>query len=220
MSAQLTLVSPPVAPVPPSVDLRCCSCTDVDWPEADLVLTDPPWVYERAIGDAPPYAGLSIPEIVAHLDRLRAPRLAMWCTGPKLGEWVEASRGWSWGRVVSVGVWAKVGGAPGQGYHWSGDAELLLMYSRGGGHIVRGAVSNRHVSERTEHSRKPVDWQTQIVRAWVPEGGLVLDPYAGLASTAEAVLRAGGGRRCLTTEIDPDRYERARGYLALARVSL
>lgn len=217
---QPALLAAPKPPTHPMIDLRCCSCEAIDWPEADLVLTDGPWVYTQHHGAtvaSDHYECLPTERIVSILDRLRAPRLALWMTGPLLGEWVEASRGWSWGPIVSVGSWGKTTGH-GQGYHWAGDSELVLMYSRGGGFLDRAqALSNYHASPRTQHSRKPAAWQARMVCQWVPVGGLVLDPFAGLASTAEAVLLAGEGRRFLGTELKAERYAQALSLLAQVR---
>jgi DNA modification methylase len=55
-----------------------------------------------------------------------------------------------------------------------------------------------------------VDW----VRRWVPPGGLVADPYAGLGTVARAVLSAGGGRRYVGWEIDAERHAAASSLIA------
>ena len=102
--------SPP--PLPKVIDLRQADALATDWPEADLVLTDPPWSYKQGCGAstaAEHYAGLSTVEIADFLGTLQAPRLAMWLTWPLLGEWVEASRGWAWGRSKTGGSWSKSG---------------------------------------------------------------------------------------------------------------
>jgi hypothetical protein len=222
VEGDVILLAPKAPPVHSLLDVRCADARDIAWPEADLVLTDGPWTYTQRFGESAAgdhYDTLPTPVVVEILDRLRAPRLALWMTGPILGEWVEASRGWSWGPIVSVGCWGKTTGH-GQGYHWAGDSELVLMYSRGGGHLDRSvALSNLHLSPRSLHSRKPAAWQAGMVRQWVPEGGLVLDPFCGLGSTPEAVLRAGGGRRCLATEISPKRYSEALSLLAQVRAT-
>jgi len=57
----------------------------------------------------------------------------------------------------------------------------------------------------------------QWIRRWVPAGGLVVDPYAGLGAVAEAVILAGGGRRYIGTEIDPERHAAAMGLIAQVR---
>ncbi len=220
-------------PTPPDlrtrgIDLRCCSCTDVDWPSADLVIADPPWSYVQSHGASRAdnhYAVLPTSTIVEHLNQLVASRMALWLTWPLLPEWVSATTkhaDWGW-RLATGGAWAKSGegdeGHYGQGYHWAGCSEPVFVYACGRDiPLDRGApLRNAWVEPPGEHSRKPAVWMAQWLRRWVPEGGLVLDPYAGLASVAEAVLLAGGGRRYLGSEISPERHRAALGLLAQVR---
>lgn len=69
---------------------------------------------------------------------------------------------------------------------------------------------------QTHPTEKPVDLLTTLIRATVPPGGLVLDPFAGSGSTGEAALRL--GRRFAGCELSPDHASNARRRLAsLAR---
>lgn len=219
----MILLSPRRPPARDGIDLRCCSCTDVDWPEADLVIADPPWTYTQAHGASVAedhYDLLTVPQIVEHVSAAwaRAPLLALWLTWPLLGEWQAA-----WPHAPTTGAaWVKSGegdaGHYGPGYWWAGCSEPVLLYSRGGGHCDRSAaLRNAWVEPPREHSRKPAAWMACWIRRWVPEGGLVLDPYAGLGSVAEAVILAGGGRRYLGTEIDPERHAAALALIAQVR---
>jgi site-specific DNA-methyltransferase (adenine-specific) len=70
-------------------------------------------------------------------------------------------------------------------------------------------IKNAAESEAQGHSEKPVDWQTDWVKAWCPPGGTVLDLYAGRGSVALAVLRAGGGRKYVGAEKHPGRHAAA-----------
>ena len=219
----MTLLTPKAPPRHPLIDLRCASCTDVDWPKADLVIADPPWTYTQVQGDAAPgdrYACLSVEDIALHLYALypRTPLLALWLTWPLLGEWSAA---W-FPRPTTGGAWTKSGegdaGHYGPGYWWAGCSEPVLLYSAGGAHCDRSEpLRNGWVEPPRQHSRKPSAWMAQWIRRWVPEGGLVLDPYAGLGSVAEAVVLAGGGRRYLGTEIDPERHSQALALVAQVR---
>jgi hypothetical protein len=223
---QPALLAPVRPPARPGIDLRCASCADVDWPEADLVIADPPWSYVQRIGESRAenhYRVVPTSQIVAWLERLaaRAPRMALWLTWPLLGEWERATREWDWGSPVTGGAWCKSGegdeGHYGQGYHWAGCSELVLVYASGA-YVERAEpIRNAWVEPPGVHSRKPVEWQRQMVRRWCPPGGLVLDPFAGLGSVAEAVLLAGEGRRYLGTEIDPERHAAALALLAQVR---
>lgn len=223
----LLFADPTPPPTPERIELRCCSLEDVDWPEADLVIADPAWKYSQRFAEGcadDHYVTVPTPKVVEHLERFArlAPRLALWVTGPLLDEWTEASRGWAWGGPVTVGTWTKSdegdAGHYGSGYHWAGCAELVLVYTSRAAYTDRSqALRNAWVARPDRHSRKPVQWQAQWLRRWVPEGGLVLDPYAGLASVAEATIRAGGGRRYLGTELSPGRHTEARALLAQVR---
>ena len=220
----MMLILPRSPPRHPLIDLRCCSCTDVDWPEADLVIADPPWRYEQAIGEGTAddhYDGLEVSQIVAHLEPLyrRSPLLALWLTWPLLGEWQAA-----WSPAPTTGLaWTKSGPADtghyGPGYWAAGCSEPVLLYSRGGGYCDRSQLlRGAWIEPPREHSRKPSAWMAQWIRRWVPPGGLVLDPYAGLGAAAEAVILAGDKRRYLGTEIDPERHAGALALLAQVRV--
>lgn len=221
MTGQLALLAPSRPALPAVIDLRCCGCEAIDWPDADLIIADPPWKYTQAVGDAVPYNGLSVPEIVAHLARMRARRLALWVTWPLLAEWWAAFPR----TPVSGGTWSKSlhgdTGHYGQGYHWAGCSEPVLLYTDGAGHNDRSALRNAWgeswVEAPRENSRKPSEWMAQWIRRWVPDGGLVCDPYAGLGAVAEAVLLAGGGRRYLGAEIDSVRHGEALALLAQVR---
>jgi len=226
----MMLLEPRQPTLPPIIDLRCADARDVDWPDADLVLTDPPWTYASDLGVASVsahnhYTGLSCVEIAAILGALVAPRMAMWATWPLLAEWSQATENWAtWGRPKTGGAWVKSQpgdrGHYGPGFHWAGCSELVLVYTRGGGHCDRSAsLRNAWIEPPRQHSRKPVEWQAQMIRRWVPAGGLVLDPFAGLGSVAEAVLLAGEGRRYMGTEIDPERHAGACALVAQTRRS-
>jgi hypothetical protein len=216
-----------ILPTTPRIDLRCCSVTDVEWPEADLVVADPPWLYEQRYGASePPYPCLATVYIVEHLARLRARRMALWMTWALMPEWTERTAvydDWRW-KWVTGGAWHKSDGQTGHygpGHHWAGCSEPVLIYTQWGSgplHNTHRELRNAWTSEEhnsnqsavaKRHSSKPVGWMTKWIERWVPEGGLVLDPYAGLGSVAEAVLLAGGGRRYLGTEIDPGRHAEA-----------
>ncbi len=230
-----SLLAPRGAPTRPEIDLRCCDVTeliaDLRDQEASLVIADPPWTHTGAdgtlTGSAPSevYACLDTETIAAHVyyaARL-APRLALWLCWPLLAEWTAVQPKW-WGTPVTGGSWVKSGaedtGRYGHGFHWAGCSEPVLVYTQ----PKHGPYTDRTVTLRNawietpnKHSRKPVGWQTQWIRRWVPPGGLVVDLYAGLGSVAEAVLLAGEGRRYIGAEIDPERHASALSLLAQAR---
>lgn len=187
---------------------------------AALVHADPPWSYTTAPLSgryaADHYDTITMTQIVSHLAALydcagRDAYLACWCTWPRLGEWMAASAALPWA-YVSGGAWAK-SGRMGIGFHWRGDSEPLLLYKRGSPRALE-AISNSHVSVRTEHSEKPIDFLRSIVRAFCPPDGLVVDLYAGRAPLGVACVQE--GRRYVGVEIDPERAEIARFNIARA----
>jgi hypothetical protein len=218
--------SPPSVPAP-LIDLRCCDVADLlaSLPDqaAHLVIADPPWDYVQHHGASRAdnhYACLRTSRIAAHVSEAArvGRRLALWCTFPLLGEWMATET--PWGRPVTGGAWVKSregdeeqpdgNGHFGQGYHWSGCAELVLIYTLDGPHTDRSVpVRNAWLAGPQRHSAKPVPWQAQWIRKWVPEGGLVVDLYAGLGTVAQAVKLAGGGRRYVGAEVDPARHAQA-----------
>lgn len=226
---QLALVTPPAPPaLPAGIDLRCCDTVEMlasITERAHLIVADPPWRYSQAHGASTPedhFECLSTDKIAEHINAasLVGSRLALWITGALVGEW-ELKR-LKWGSVVTEGAWVKSGegdaGHFGQGYHWAGCAEFVRIYTLQGSVCRRDEpVRNAWIEAPTQHSRKPVGWQVQWIRKWVPEGGLVVDLYAGLGSVAEAVILAGGERRYIGAEISPKRHSDARALLAQVR---
>lgn len=180
---------------------------------ATLVHADPPWSYDRSVarGDGTlsgvneHYDTITIDEIAAHLDRAydsatASAYLLCWCTWPKLGEWLEASRAMRW-RYVTGGAWHK-SDRMGIGLHVRGDSEPLLIY-RKGAPKPRRAVSNGFTASRAEHSEKPAAWLADLVEAFTDRGDVVLDLYAGRAPMGAACVTT--GRRYVGAEIDPAR---------------
>ena len=210
-----------VAPPPlERIDLRCCDVAELLPLEGDLCVADPPWSYVQRIGESRAtnhYTTIPISKIVAHLEQIRCPRMAVWLTWPILAsDWPIELPGW--GRPVTGGAWSKCHpgdvGHYGQGYHWAGSSEPVLVYTRGAGYNSRSKLRNAWVEPPGSHSVKPIGWMTQWIQRWCPPGGRVVDPYAGLGSVAEAVLEAGEDRRYLGAEIDSKRHGDALGLLA------
>ena len=233
---QVPLVAVPAPPLPALVELHrgCASelpaLVRAAGAPADLVVADPPWnLYRERPGMAAPdgrYPVLTEDEIGAHVAGVAAllrpgGRLALWACWPLLVAALAAPGRPGWLDVPGVawktgGAWSK-GGAPGVGYHWRGHSEPVLVGVRQGGAAGRAAAMLRSSAHTTpgEHSAKPAGWMAEWIRAWVPPGGLVVDPYAGTGAVAEAVLRAGRGRRYLGTEIDPTRHRKAIDRIAI-----
>jgi hypothetical protein len=216
MGGAVTLF-PSLAPprAPDGIDLRRCDVRDIlDTRGARLIVADPPWRYDNAPGVANPevegiYAGCSDAEVGAILDAAydcgtTGCRLACWATWPKLTELAAAGGAGPRWRYVSGGAWLKLEHV-GVGYHWRGHTEPVLLYTREGA-TGRPAVmiGNGHASLAGEHSRKPLGWLREWVRAWTDPGDLVLDLWAGTAPLALACALE--DRRYVGSEIDPERH--------------
>ena len=227
---QIALLGAQAPELPAEVDLRRADVGDVlaqvEAGSVDLVVADPPWGHYSTDAAGQPkrlpkdvYSVLSEREIGEHLrhsvERMRpGGRLALWTCWPLLVEalggdlppWLTIP-GLVW---KSGGAWSKAG-PPRAGYHWRGHSEPVLVGVREGGAAGRARVVLRSgfTSRPEAHSRKPVPWIADWIRAWVPPGGLVLDLYAGLGSVAEAVVEAGEGRRYVGAEVDVDRHAAA-----------
>ena len=235
---QLNLLSPPVPPTIPDIDLRCCDVGALlaDVSGARLIVADPPWHYTNAPGhSADPQQHYAVMDdarigalLAAAYDSAAAgARLALWTTWPKLDAWwsvVADLRGagrWRW-RYVSGGAWTKVrnsGGAVangGVGYHWRGRSEPVLVYVKGSPGCSRfDALANAHLSVPRQHSEKPAGWMSAWLDRWTDPGDLVVDLFAGMAPLARSCLAT--GRRYVGAEIDPVRHRAALDRLALWR---
>ena len=177
----------------PSIRIELGTCADIvpTLSSIGLVHADPPWAYKvgGVHGSADGHYQLEeMAPIVSDLNAayaVAAPHcyLLCWCTFPKLGEWFAASGDLDW-EYKSGGAWVKQG-QPGVGFHWRGQSEPLLLYTKGNPRPLEMAISG-HISHRQKHSEKQIDWLRDLVSAFGPSGGTVLDLYAGRAPLARA----------------------------------
>lgn len=201
------------------IDLMCGDTADmlrtVLDGSADFVMLDPPWCYdnEGTRGNAADqYASLSEIVIKSHMHAAYTKAAtdaycAVWCTFPKLKDWLPGagvfSTGWEY---ITGGAWGKVGGL-GVGFHFRGDAELVLLY-RKGAPKPRQTTSNLWLAPRIGHSEKPQKALRALIEMACAPNGLVLDLYAGASASCMRACRA-TGRRYLGAEIDPARHAEA-----------
>lgn len=228
---QLELLSVPEPAQPRGIELRCVGVADLleDLIAAEeqpsLIIADPPWSYSQAPGVASPdlqYETITDAQIAewlaqAYAVAAKGSRLAMWCTWPKLNEWQTAINGceaWRW-KYKTGGSWHKIPSG-GVGYHWLGNSEIVLVYTKGSPPACNwGNLSNAHTSPRQRHSEKPVEWMEGWIERWTKPGDLVVDLFAGLGPVARACART--GRRYIGAELDPDRHRQAVDRIALDR---
>ena len=108
-------------------------------------------------------------------------------------------------RLRNLVVWDK--GHFGCGSGFRPQHELVLHLTRRSPEFHAADVGNVLRSkrvrsgERDHPTEKPVDLVRQLVRVVCPEGGVVLDPFAGSGTTGIAAISE--GRRCLLVEKEP-----------------
>lgn len=190
----------------------------------DLVLADPPygigfvgWKGQTVANDDGPFVWW-----LRDAARVLRPGGALACfTRWDVEEAFRLAIGWAGLRVRSQVVWDK-------GVHSMGDCEsqfgarhenvwFAVKPGRGPGAKFRfvGGRPQSIVSamrpfhtRRTHPTEKPVDALRVFVRHCSPEGGVVLDPFAGSGSAGEAALLE--GRRFIGFEIDATHAKNAR----------
>lgn len=218
--SQLSLLQSALAPRMEGINLWNCPVEELLPLTADLAIADPPWLNRSKHGESGAhdhYDGLPVEQIIEHLEQIDAPRLVVWITYPVwTADWPAALPGW--GRPVTAGTWLKSdpddSGHYGQGLHWAGCAEGVLVYTRPNAYNNKKALRNAWHEPAGLHSRKPVGWQAQMIRRWCPPGGTVFDPYAGLCSVPEAILELGKRYKYVGAEISAERYAQGSSLLA------
>lgn len=198
------------------IDIAATNCTamleSLSANSADLIHADPPWAYDNTGtrgNAADQYEGLNNKEIAAHVEAAyrvakQGSYLVVWCTFPKLQEWLTTPLN-DW-QYITGGAWGKTNGL-GVGFHFRGDAELLLLYKKGKPKPLI-TTSNLWLAPRIGHSEKPQTALRALVKMAVPQSGLVVDLYAGASASMARACRA-LGRRYIGAEIDSQRQQEA-----------
>jgi site-specific DNA-methyltransferase (adenine-specific) len=87
------------------------------------------------------------------------------------------------------------------------------QYADDGMRLTRSIIKAANMRQRSIHpTEKPVGILDPLIRYGCPEGGVVLDLFAGSGSTLEAAR--GSGRRAIGIEIDEQQIEKAARRLA------
>lgn len=129
-------------------------------------------------------------------------------------DWVEAVSLLGNGiRVENVLVWVK--GWPGLGdldHNWPFSYELIIYAKRGNRPIKarRSSVLTYDRPATSKHihpTEKPVELLQELIEQSTNPGELIVDPFAGSASTLAAAERL--GRRAIGFELDDEHYRRA-----------
>jgi site-specific DNA-methyltransferase (adenine-specific) len=93
--------------------------------------------------------------------------------------------------------------------HWGAIGESKYVSVDGGPLLMRSVMYHRSCHGEAEHpTQKPVAVIAPLIEYSCPPIGVVLDPFIGSGTTAQAALQL--GRACIGIEIDPE-------YAAMAR---
>lgn len=123
-----------------------------------------------------------------------------WRMAPTLIPAVE-SAGWRYQNLI---VWDK--GSMGLGNGFRAQHEMIMHMTAGSPEYYDLGVSNVikcgrvHGEDRVHQTEKPVALIAQLLKVCCPPGGLVLDPFAGSCTTAEAAVSTGRNFICLERE--------------------
>jgi site-specific DNA-methyltransferase (adenine-specific) len=187
--------------------------------KADAVITDPPYS-DHTHGMAKTNKGAGHGVKLINFEALTP---ETFCEVMRLC--LAASRGWvvatvdfrhaplvyGWKEFLRLGAWVKPNpmpqisaDRPGQGFETiivlhSGDTPKV--WNRGGGSGVWTFHTERAAEVPTQ---KPVELIQAFVDDFTAEGGYVLDPFMGSATTGVACVK--GGRNFIGIEIDPGRF--------------
>lgn len=116
-----------------------------------------------------------------------------WRNPPALCDSLQAA-GWVW---RGIAVWNKPNGRPQKG-RFRNEFEFIVWGSNGPMPFDRGVgclpgyyrYANVNSKERTHQTEKPLQLITDLLEI-VPPGAVVLDPFMGSGTTAEACVRTG-----------------------------
>jgi len=190
----------------------------------DLVLTDPPFFmpvshYQSRVNWQRKWSDVSVlthwwdmmAEIFARVTSQRG-YVITFCNADSYAAFYPAMYN-RWSRLVCL-VWDKV--RPGLGWNWRHQHELILVACNSGAYKPndgesRGDVLKHAITpprNRNHPVQKPATLLSEIIVAACPPNGIVLDPFCGSGTTAEAAIVS--KRRYLCFEAD-------REYTTLAR---
>lgn len=114
-------------------------------------------------------------------------------------------------------VWNKI--HFGMGANFRRQHEPILHFSKGVGRPplrrdVGDVIDCPPVRGGVHRTQKPVELLKVLISVLCPEGGMILDPFFGSASTAVAAIES--GRRFVGSECDPDVFEAAVRHVSAA----
>lgn len=145
-----------------------------------IIYADPPWSYDDKLGTASAkmggydkyYKGMSIEDICALPINDLADKdsiLFLWATMPKLQEALDVIKAWGFKHKTTAFTWVKLNPKSktifkGVGRWVQGNAELVLLATKGKPHRITKNVPQIIMAERGKHSVKPQKVREEICR--------------------------------------------------------
>lgn len=189
----------------------------------DAVVTDPPYnVVNRKGGNLRKLGYLDkggadstpvdISVVAPELCRITAGSIYVWCSTEQVSEWRRCFT--DAGLTTRQGVWVKSNPAPINGESlWLSAVELCVFARKPKAPFFEFCKSPVWTgpSDQTiswHPTPKPVWLMRALIRASVPIGGTVFDPYCGSGSVGVAATRE--GRNFIGCDIEPDYVKRSR----------
>lgn len=178
---------------------------------ADAIITDPPYnainresgglrSFDKGTADSAP---IDVDRLAQEFIRLTTGSIYVWCSDEQYTDWTMAFR--KRGLTTRKCAWWKSNPSPMNGQHlWLSALELCVFARKPNAPFMLSCAHPvwRGPSERVEGhpTPKPVWLMRTLIEASVPQGGMVLDCFAGSASTGVACVQT--GRRFVGVELD------------------
>jgi site-specific DNA-methyltransferase (adenine-specific) len=168
----------------------------------DAVITDPPYnainratsglrSFDKGIADSAP---IDPTRLAAEFVRLASGSIYVWCSDEQYTEWTMAFK--AMGLTTRKCAWWKTNPSPMNGTHlWLSALELCVFARKPHAPFFLHCAHPvwKGATERIEGhpTPKPVWLMREQIEASVPEGGVILDPFAGSGTTGVAALNTG-----------------------------
>lgn len=151
------------------------------WPNKkyQIIYADPPWCYQDKLGSESAkmgaceyhYPTMNMPDLCKMPVQQLADKdtvLFLWVTMPKLNEVFDLISAWGFVYKTVAFVWVKLnpktkGVFQGIGRWVQGNAELVLLATKGKPKRMRKDISQIVMAERGRHSRKPPEIRNRII---------------------------------------------------------
>ena len=195
----------------------------------DAVVTDPPYnaisretgglrVIDKGVADTAP---VDVDALAAEFVRLARGSIYVWCSDEQYTAWCLAFK--TRGLTTRKCAWCKSNPSPMNGQRlWLSALELCVFARKPAATFYEFCKAPlwRGPSERVagHPTPKPIWLMREQIRASVPPGGLVLDPFAGSGTTGLAAILE--SRRAILIEREAEYVEIARRRIEAARAQL